>query len=110
MGHRAISWLRSSFIPQESETSVAVAVAVVNSSGSGSDSSSGDPKPRPVKCDVWRVWSQKKGNAAFHQMAMKEIAAYYKQNVLPELRSVKLKTDGQRSQFKGHKNLCEVPC
>ena len=41
-------------------------------------------------------------------MAMKEIAAYYKENVLPELRAVKLKTDGQRSQYKGHKNLGEV--
>jgi hypothetical protein len=79
-----------------------------SSSSSGSGSSSGDPKPRPVKCDVWRFWSQKKGNAAFHQMAIKEIAAYYKQNVLPELRAVKVKTDGQRSQYKGHKNLGEV--
>ena len=39
---------------------------------------------------------------------MKEIAAYYKQNVLPELRAVKVKTDGQRSQYKGQKNLGEV--
>ena len=39
---------------------------------------------------------------------MKEIAAYYKQKVLPGLLTVKLKTDGQRSQYKGHKNLGEV--
>ena len=30
------------------------------------------------KCDVWRIWSQKKGNAAFHQMAMRDIGPYYK--------------------------------
>lgn len=41
-------------------------------------------------------------------MAMKEIALYYKQHVLPDLRRVKVKSNGQRSQYKGHKNLGEM--
>ena len=61
--------------------------------------------PRPVICDVWRMWSQKKGNASWHQDAMKEIALYYKQDEVPALKTVHVITDGQRSQYKGRKNL-----
>ena len=25
--------------------------------------------PRPVECDVWRIWSQAKGDAAWHQLS-----------------------------------------
>ena len=63
------------------------------------------PGPRPVRCDVWRIWSQKKGNAAWHQKALKEIGQYYKCDKVPGLTTIKLKSDGQRAQFKGHKNL-----
>ena len=58
------------------------------------------------KCDVWRIWSQKKGNAAFHQMAMREIGPYYKvAGKVPLLELMKVKSDGQRSQYKGRLNL-----
>ena len=100
---------------------------------------------RNVKMDVWRIWSQKKGNAQFHQMvlpvhplspinvipsstldhnshhspapspvsskAMREIAQYYKYGRdgqgghVPNLQRVKVKSDGQRSQYKGRKNF-----
>ncbi len=61
--------------------------------------------PRPVQCDVWRIWSQAKGDAAWHQMALKHIAAHYKGGKVPGLKRIKLSTDGQRSQFKGRINL-----
>lgn len=57
--------------------------------------------PRDVKCDVWRFWSQAKGNAGWHQKAMKEIAVHYKERKVPKLERVKVKTDGQRAQFAG---------
>jgi len=76
---------------------------------SSSSSSSMAPGPRPVICDVWRIWSQKKGNATFHQMAMKEIATHYKEEgIVPGLKRAKVKSDGQRAQYKGHKNLGAV--
>lgn len=65
-------------------------------------------RPRDVKCDVWRIWSQAKGNAAWHQKAMKDIAKYYKSTAVPHLKRLKVKTDGQRAQFAGQKNLGQV--
>ena len=61
----------------------------------------------PIRCDVWRIWSAKKGNASFHQTAMKEIAQHYKTDpdLVPDLQLAKVKSDGQRSQYKGRKNL-----
>ena len=56
-------------------------------------------------CDVWRIWSQKKGNAAFHQKGMKEIAQHYQNTTVPSLELVKVKSDGQRAQYKGRKNF-----
>jgi len=32
-----------------------------------------DGGERPVVMDVWRIWSQKKGNAEFHQMVIVQI-------------------------------------
>ena len=61
--------------------------------------------PRSVICDVWRIWSQKKGNAAWHQKALKEIATYYRDGDVPDLERVGVKSDGQRDQFKGQRNL-----
>jgi hypothetical protein len=59
-------------------------------------------------CDIWRFWSQKKGNAAFHQTAMKEIAPHHKATTVPSLELVKLKSDGQRAQYKGRKNFGQM--
>ena len=61
--------------------------------------------PRSVICDVWRIWSQMKGNAAWHQQALKEIATYYLGGEVPGLKRVGVKSDGQRDQFKGQKTL-----
>ena len=61
--------------------------------------------PRPAQCDIWRIWSQAKGDSAWHQVALKEIALYYKSGKVPGLRRILLSTDGQRAQFKGRKNL-----
>ena len=58
-----------------------------------------------MQCDVWRFWSQAKGDSAWHQLALKEIALYYKNGPGPSLKRILLSTDGQRSQFKGRKNL-----
>ena len=33
---------------------------------------------RNVQCDYWRFWSNEKGNAEQHDMAMREIAEFYK--------------------------------
>ena len=60
---------------------------------------------RPVQCDVWRIWSQAKGDSAWHILALKEIGQHYKNEKVPGLRRIKLSTDGQRSQFEGRKNL-----
>ena len=82
---------------------------------------------RPVTCDYWRAWSQVKGNAAFHQTWIREIIDHYKFGprqgtgsggesgggvggrtgppAVPNLDVVKIKSDGQRSQFLGRKNL-----
>ena len=82
---------------------------------------------RPVTCDYWRAWSQVKGNAAFHQTWIREIIDHYKFGprqhtgsggeggggvgsrtgppAVPNLDVVKIKSDGQRAQFLGRKNL-----
>jgi len=56
-------------------------------------------------CDVWRIWSQTKGNAAWHEMAIKEIGEFYQNGPVPGLSRIRLNSDGQRAQFKGRKNL-----
>jgi hypothetical protein len=61
--------------------------------------------PRPAKCVVWRIWSQAKGNAAWHQQVLKKIAMHYKNGPVPRLKRLLESTDGQRSQFKGRINL-----
>jgi len=71
------------------------------------------PQPRPeqgggsrkVQCDVWRSWSQAKGAANWHQAVLREIVKYYKKGPVPRLARAKVKTDGQRSQYKGQRNL-----
>ena len=60
---------------------------------------------RPVQCDVWRIWSQGKGDAAWHQFALKSIAQHYKSGSVPGLKRILVSSDGQRSQFKGKLNL-----
>jgi len=59
---------------------------------------------RPVQCDVWRIFSQAKGDSAYHQLALADIIRHYKA-LVPGLVCVHVATDGQRSQFKGRKNL-----
>ena len=59
---------------------------------------SGDGPEREVKCDYWRVWSNQKGNAAFHDMAMRDIARHYvTSGKVPDLQSFKVWSDGQRA-------------
>ena len=60
---------------------------------------------RPVICDYWRIWSNKKGDAAFHDKAMRDIAEHYRQGAVPQLQRLKVWSDGQRSQYKGRKNF-----
>jgi len=59
---------------------------------------------RPVVCDYWRVWGNHKGDAAFHQSVMRQIATHYKAKI-PTLRRIKVWSDGQRAQYKGQKNF-----
>jgi hypothetical protein len=61
--------------------------------------------PRSVICDVWRIWSQMKGSAAWPQQALKEIATYYLDGKVPGRKRAGVKSDGQRDQFKGQKNF-----
>jgi hypothetical protein len=70
---------------------------------------SGDGSEREVKCDYWRVWSNQKGNATFHDMAMRDIARHYlTSGKVPDLQSIKIWSDGQRAQYKGEKNFGRV--
>lgn len=54
---------------------------------------------REVTCDYWRIWSNQKGDANFHQSVMRQIGRHYKQKI-PTLRRVKVWSDGQRAQYK----------
>ena len=56
-------------------------------------------------CDIWRAWSPVKGNAAFHQVVMKEIVPHYKNSTVPGLELAKVKSDGQSAQYKGKMNF-----
>ena len=84
--------------------------------------------PREVICDHWRAWSDAKPGEQFHQMFMRDIAAYYKaQN--PRLTTMKVngfhmirlsflspttpftskvKSDGCSHQYKGLRNFRAV--
>jgi hypothetical protein len=59
---------------------------------------------RPVKCDIWRVFSNAKPSAMVHQMVMRRVAEHYKA-LIPTLEWMHLKTDGCASQFKGRFNF-----
>ena len=63
--------------------------------------------PRQVTCDIWRVWSDAKGNEEFHQMVMRDITAYYKR-MIPGLRRIIIKSDGCRGQYKGKCNFKNI--
>ena len=88
-----------------------------------------------MQCDYWRFWSNSKGNAAQHHMAMRQIADFYKYGgprpgaasagerlgegdlgeveaqrarrspLVPGLKRLHVWSDGQRSQYKGEKNF-----
>ena len=81
---------------------------------------------RKVQCDYWRFWSNEKGNAEQHDMAMREIAEFYKFGgprpgkdpqgsvaqgrarqaaQIPDLETLSVWSDGQRSQYKGEQNF-----
>ena len=94
-----------------------------------------DGEERVVQCDYWRFWSNSKGNAAQHHMAMRQIADFYKYGgprpgaasagerlgegdlgevearrarrspLVPGLKRLHVWSDGQRSQYKGEKNF-----
>ena len=59
---------------------------------------------REVVCDYWRVWGNQKGDANYHQSVVRQIARHYK-STLPDLRRVKIWSDGQRAQYKGRMNF-----
>ena len=62
---------------------------------------------RVVTTDVWRIFSEVKGDALFHNTALKQIVEYYRER-LSDLRHVHLFTDGCRGQYKGKRNFCRI--
>lgn len=50
------------------------------------------------------MWGNQKGDANYHQSVMRQIARHYK-STLPDLRRVKIWSDGQRAQYKGRMNF-----
>ena len=58
---------------------------------------------RLVTTDVWRIFSEAKGSSLFHNKALDQIVAYYREGL--GLERVYVFTDGCRSQYKGKKNF-----
>ena len=58
---------------------------------------------RKFDTDVWRIFSEVKGDALFHNTALSLIVEYYKARF--PLRQVHVFTDGCRGQYKGKRNF-----
>ena len=61
---------------------------------------------RVVTTDVWRIFSEAKGSALFHNQALDDIVSYYRERL--GLTRVYVFSDGCRSQYKGKKNFQKV--
>ena len=61
---------------------------------------------RIVTTDVWRIFSEAKGSALFHNQALDDIVTYYRERL--RLKRVFVFSDGCRSQYKGKKNFARV--
>ena len=69
----------------------------------------GDGCERAVKCDYWRIWSNQKSNATFHDKALRDIGLHYiNSGKVPGLAHVIVWSNGQRSQYKGEKNFGRI--
>ena len=62
---------------------------------------------RKLSTEVVRVISEAKGNAHFHNEALKLIANYLK-TVVPSLKCIFVFTDGCKAQYKGRKNFGRI--
>lgn len=62
---------------------------------------------RTVSTDVWRMFSEMKGDALFHNTALAHSVDYYA-NELPALEQAHVFTDGCRSQYKGRRNFAKI--
>ena len=61
---------------------------------------------RVVTTDVWRIFSEAKGSALFHNQALDDIVNYYRTRL--GLTRVYIFSDGCRSQYKGKKNFARI--
>lgn len=61
---------------------------------------------RVVTTDVWRIFSEAKGSALFHNQALDDIVSYYRERL--GLKRVYIFSDGCRSQYKGKKNFVKI--
>jgi len=66
-----------------------------------------DDGERTVYTDVWRMFSEMKGDALFHNTALSHIVEYYA-NELPGLEQAHVFTDGCRGQYKGRRNFAKI--
>jgi hypothetical protein len=62
---------------------------------------------RVVTTDVWRVFSEVKGDSNFHNTALSQIVGHYKEKI-PDLRQAHVFTDGCRAQYKGRRNFLKI--
>jgi hypothetical protein len=61
---------------------------------------------RSVTTDIWRIFSEVKGDALFHNTALSQIVKYYKERL--GLKQVHVFTDGCRGQYKGKRNFHRI--
>jgi hypothetical protein len=61
---------------------------------------------RVVTTDVWRIFSEAKGSALFHNQALDDIVTYYLERF--GLKRVSVFSDGCRAQYKGKNNFARV--
>ena len=61
---------------------------------------------RVVTTDVWRIFSEAKGSALFHNKALDDIVNYYRERL--GLKLVYVFSDGCRSQYKGKRNFQKI--
>lgn len=57
-----------------------------------------------VICDYVRIWSPAKSSAEFHHQALKQVLEHLK-NKVPELKRLRVWTDGDSSTYKGFPNF-----
>lgn len=65
-----------------------------------------DTGERVVTTDIWRIFSEVKGDSLFHNTALAQIVEFYKERL--DLERVHVFTDGCRGQYKGKRNFCRI--